>query len=233
MKIPYIKIPITDMSAYLAPYGTQTKGKIFQAVLDFGMYQTWPTLDLSPAEAQGYQAVQEIVEHEIKAYKKFCKEQKQKAQKLWKKMPSNDEAAALPPGQCQTNLKQEAKQELEAENNILPAAQPGAQAASGFWQNLPSPATLLERFAQQTAQRFEPSISSATQYQIWFKRNARCLRDILNFCCQDIPLALQTISICAIRLQKAGLTGGYEAVCRNLPEYYAQAQQERAHLKHD
>lgn len=50
MKIPYIKIPITDMAAYLAPCPPETKGKIFEAVLSFGMYQTWPDLALDPAQ---------------------------------------------------------------------------------------------------------------------------------------------------------------------------------------
>ena len=108
MKIPYIKIPITDMVAYLAPYPAETKGKIFEAVLSFGMYQTWPALALPSQAQQAYLIVQQMIEREVKSYQKFCKEQKSKAKKLWNKKQNNDEAAALPPRQCQS--KQETKQ---------------------------------------------------------------------------------------------------------------------------
>lgn len=81
MKIPYIKIPIADVSAYISSFSDEAKGKILQAVLDFGLYQEWADLELSEREKIGYAAVQEIVENEIKSYKKFCREQKNKAKK--------------------------------------------------------------------------------------------------------------------------------------------------------
>ena len=81
MKIPYIKIPIADVAAYLAPFNEAFKGRVFQAVLDFGLYQKWADLECSEREQVGYTAVKEIVENEIKSYKKFCKEQKQKIKK--------------------------------------------------------------------------------------------------------------------------------------------------------
>ena len=80
----------------------------------------------------------------------------------------------------------------------------------------------LQQFSNAVLSEFEEPMDDV-QKRIWFKRNARCLTDILNFCGKDIPLALATIGECADRLQRAGLSGGYEAVCRNLPEYYAEA----------
>ena len=47
MKIPYIKIPIADIYAYLAPLDDASKGRIFNAVLEFGLYQNWADLELS------------------------------------------------------------------------------------------------------------------------------------------------------------------------------------------
>ena len=114
MKIPYIKIPIADVSAYLAPFTVEVKGKIFQAVLDFGLYQEWADLELSDREQVGYAAVKEIVENEIKSYRKFCKEQKEKANKLWHKKQTHDEAVALPLRHNQTETK--TKQETELNN---------------------------------------------------------------------------------------------------------------------
>ena len=80
----------------------------------------------------------------------------------------------------------------------------------------------LQKFASEVAKRFEDPLDRV-QLGIWFKRNCRCLTDILNFCGKDIPLALETIGVCVERLEKAGLSGGYEAVLRNIPDYYTQA----------
>lgn len=83
--------------------------------------------------------------------------------------------------------------------------------------------TPLQEFSNAILAEFEEEMND-TQKGIWFKRNCRCLADILNFCGKNIPLAVHTVRVCVDRLDKAGLKGGYEAVCRNLPEYYAQAQ---------
>lgn len=71
--------------------------------------------------------------------------------------------------------------------------------------------------------RFEPPLDAAQQ-DVWFRRNCRCLKDILQFCHSDIPLALTTIDVCLKGMEKAGFTGGYEAVLRNITNYYTQAQ---------
>lgn len=87
----------------------------------------------------------------------------------------------------------------------------------------------LQEFSNQVIAEFE-DLQTDTQKAIWFKRNSRCLSDILNFCGKDIPLALETIRICAEKLAKAGYEGGYEAVCRNLSTYHRVAL-ERLKLK--
>lgn len=218
MKIPYIKIPIADVSAYLAPFSFEEKGKIFQAVLDFGLYQKWSDLELSERGQIGYAAVQEIVENEIKSYKKFCKEQKEKAKKMWGKKQNHDGAGALPPRHSQTET--ETKQETETDiKNILTSTAPKvADSKTKPKRELND----LQKFSNAVLERFEDPMDDV-QRGIWFRRNCRCLTDILNFCGKSIPLGLETISVCIDRLQKAGLSGGYEAVCRNLPEYMAQA----------
>lgn len=93
--------------------------------------------------------------------------------------------------------------------------------------SVPKPKQLndLQKFAKAVAERFEEPMDRV-QLGIWYKRNCRCLTDILNFCGKNIPLGLETISVCVRRLEKAGLSGGYEAVARNLPEYLAQAKKQ-------
>lgn len=81
----------------------------------------------------------------------------------------------------------------------------------------------LQKFSNAVIENFEAEVKTPDQKSVWFKRNCRCLRDILKFCGGDIPLAIETIDCCLIRLEKAGLSGGYEAVLRNIPDYYAEA----------
>lgn len=216
MKIPYIKIPIADVAAYLAPFGDTFKGRVFQAVLDFGLYQKWADLECNEREQIGYTAVKEIVENEIKSYKKFCREQKNKAKKMWDKKQNHDEAAAMPNPKftkCQTETETKAETDINKQHT--------ASLAAG--QVKPNPKlNKLQNFSNAVLAEFE-NLETKDQIAVWFKRNCRCLTDILRFCGGDIPTALETIRICVERLEKAGLTGGYEAVCRNLPEYYQAA----------
>ena len=85
--------------------------------------------------------------------------------------------------------------------------------------------TQLQLFANEVLKNFEPDVKTKDQRSIWYKRNCRCLTDILKFCERNIPLAIKTIDVCLERMQKAGYSCGYEAVCRNLPEYMSVAKE--------
>lgn len=142
MKIPYIKIPIADIAAYLAPFSIETKGQIFQAILDFGLYQEWSDLALPEREQIGYAAIKEIVENEIKSYKKFCKDQKEKAKKMWSQKQIHEEAVALPArhSQAETKTKQEA--ELDNTKKLYKKSEPEPKPTKpdlfeDFWQVYP------------------------------------------------------------------------------------------------
>ena len=98
------------------------------------------------------------------------------------------------------------------------------KAAEPEQENKPKPKKLnkLQEFSNAVIDQFE-NLENKDQIAVWFKRNCRCLTDILRFCGGDIQTAVETIRVCVERLEKAGLRGGYEAVCRNLPEYYQAA----------
>lgn len=80
----------------------------------------------------------------------------------------------------------------------------------------------LQEFSNRVIEHFE-DLKTDDQKAIWFKRNCRCLSDILKFCGGDIDVAVECIAVCVERLEKAGLKGGYEAVCRNITLYYDEA----------
>lgn len=252
MKIPYIKIPIADIYAYLAPLDNESKGQIFNAVLEFGLYQNWADLELTGAGQKSYTAVKEIVENETKNYKKFLKMQNEKIKKRWEKNKFSDGTAV-----CTRNNKAEAETETEAEtehNKLLTAqhscagqepeknkpekikTEPVKKSETplfGGEKFLKKKRELnqLQKFANEVLAQYEEPMDDV-QKGIWFKRNARCLTDILNFCGKDIPLAVATVGECVERLERAGLSGGYEAVCRNLPEYYAEAKK-KTEVEHE
>lgn len=228
MKIPYIKIPITDMAAYLAPCSAQAKGQILEAVLAFGMYQTWPELALDAAQQQAYQIVQKLIEREIKSYKKFCKEQKSKIQKYWAQTKNADDTTVLPARNNQTKQEQKQKQEQENNRTPIPPTGQGVQTSAFVCSNPtqdPKQQRLLE-FAEQVRLHYEAAVKTPEQSRIWLRQNRRHLRDIFEFCGRDTTLALRTIEKCVLRLKQAGLAGSYGAVCRNLPDYFAQAKAE-------
>lgn len=139
MKIPYIKIPITDVAAYIAPFSAAEKGLIFQAVLNFGLYQKWDDLELSQAALVGYSNVQEIVENEIKSYKKFCKEQKQKIKKFWQQNQKHDDTNVLPERNNQTKTETEYINNKETIQESKPQTKLTANeiAFEQFWQAFP------------------------------------------------------------------------------------------------
>ena len=152
-------------------------------------------------------------------------------QALLEKRQFSDGSTAILPVEPQKREKEEKekvtqKEKEEREKKILTA-----DCAAGLAHltaeptpipNLKPKLNKLQEFSNAVLANFENPMND-TQKGIWFKRNCRCLADILNYCGKDIPLALQTVRVCTERLEKAGFTGGYEAVCRNLPEYYQQA----------
>ena len=107
-----------------------------------------------------------------------------------------------------------------------------ADLAAGKALSKPKKLNDLQKFSNAVIENFEQNVQTPEQKRIWFRRNCRCLTDILNYCGKNIPLALGTIEACAARLQKANLSGGYEAVCRNLPEYMGQAQKDEMEVKY-
>ena len=116
------------------------------------------------------------------------------------------------------------KPEPENINTPIPPTSQGEQVSSFSQKELEK--TRLWAFANEVVKHYEASVQTEEQKAIWFHKNRRQLRDIFEFCGKDTTLALRTILKCIERLKGAGLSGGYAAVCRNLPDYYTQAKQE-------
>ncbi len=234
MKIPYIKLYTADLlaaSRNLTPQqiGEAVLGICEQAFENDTLYQPQ-----NGREKTLFDMLNHWKEESLQNYKQNRKVAKKASHMRWQKTQVSDGASSIgnpnATAKCQTETKTETETETktdtetETEKNISLTAQ-DEPAQGERVSSLSSPKTTLHRFAAEVLEHFEPPLN-AVQQEIWFKRNARCLRDILQFCKENIPLALQTVSVCATRLARGGVTGGYEAVCRNLPEYMLKAQQE-------
>lgn len=86
----------------------------------------------------------------------------------------------------------------------------------------------LKAFAGKVALKFE-SFENQAQKNVWFYRNYKNLRDILAYSGSE-QMGLLTIQACAEMLEAKGYSGGYGAVCRNLPLYYEKAKRMRSHV---
>ena len=86
----------------------------------------------------------------------------------------------------------------------------------------------LRAFADKVALKFE-SFENQAQKNVWFYRNYKNLRDILDYGGSE-QMGLLTIQACAEMLEAKGYSGGYGAVCRNLPLYYEKAKRMRSHV---
>ena len=234
MKIPYIKLYTADLLAASRNLTAQQIGEAMLGLCESAFENDTAYVPQTAREETFFEMLLHWKEESLQALEQNKKKMKKARSMRWAKKENtvgqslkNNTQAAIPQ---HTETKTETKPytETKTENiNILTAQADAAQTKSALSQEKKEPPkTLLEQFSKQVLEHFESAVQTPEQKHIWFKRNCRCLSDILNFCNRDITLALQTIRVCILRLKKAGLSGGYEAVCRNLPEYMAQAQQE-------
>ena len=220
MKIPYIKIYTADLLAKTRRLSPQEIGEAVIAACEIAFEGS---TDYKPAQANA-QAFFNMLNDWTAESKDALKAQhvraKKGAQARWQKSEVLDGAQAFTKEmpkqsicQCQTETETETETDINKQHT--------ASLAAG--QLKPNPKlNKLQNFSNAVLAEFE-NLETKDQIAVWFKRNCRCLTDILRFCGGDIKTAVETIRVCVERLEKAGLTGGYEAVCRNLPEYYQAA----------
>jgi len=229
MKIPYIKLYTADL---LAASRNLTAQQIGEAVLGLceSAFENDTAYDPQTAREEAFFDMLLRWKDESKtAWQQNKRLARKAAHTRWKKQAlsvgASSICAANANHKCQTDTDTETETETENNSLIVPLSEgPEKKEISLEEKQIPLPA----EFVDQVLARFEKSVQTPKQRHIFVKNNASNLKDILEFCDHDIPLALQTISVCARRLQKGGVTGGYTAVCRNLPEYYEKAKAELA-----
>lgn len=210
-------------------------GVLFKSILKYAANGTSATLEDSAVDIV-FEVVRQDIDYTSAKYADVCKKRKEAVQKRWEEKQKNRKNTNVCKSiQKDTNAYKRVHNDNDVDNDndihtsintcennnkLLTAPK-----VAGSVQQKPKQLNDLQKFAKAVAERFEEPMDKV-QLGIWYKRNCRCLTDILNFCGKNIPLGLETISVCVRRLEKAGLSGGYEAVARNLPEYLAQAKKQ-------
>ncbi len=240
MKIPYVKIYTADL---LATSRKLTPEQIGQAILGL-CEQAFENETAYQPQSQAEQALFDMLvswkQESIAALKQKKNAGRSGAKKRWQKEREkaelSDGSTAIPSAISEKREKEEKEKVIQKEKEVkekkILTADPAAGLAHLTAELKPEPTMKpklnnLQKFSNAVIAEFE-ELETKDQIAVWFKRNARCLSDILRFCGGDIPTALATIRVCVERLEKAGLRGGYEAVCRLLPEYYQEAKKRLA-----
>lgn len=236
MKIPYVKIYTADLLAKSRKLSPEQIGRAVLGLCEQAFENETQYVPQDPAEQAFFAMLLDWKQESIAALKQKKSAGQNGAKKRWQNVRQKVELSDGSTAISSANGRQIQKQR---QNNITTYCEPAAAVLKKCRGNdngndktaNSRPAhgetgarvkTPLQCFSNAVLAEFE-SLETKDQIAVWFKRNCRCLTDILRFCGGDIPTALETIRVCVERLEKAGLTGGYEAVCRNLPEYYQAA----------
>lgn len=222
MKIPYVKIYTADILAKTRKLTPEQIGRAVVGICEQAFENQTDYAPKTDAEKALFDMLIGWKNESVSALKQKKKAGRLGAQKTNEKRKLLDGGTAAMPAVGTPERQTETDTDTETDINKLPTADHAAGQVN------PKPKlNKLQEFSNAVLAEFE-ELETKDQIAVWFKRNARCLSDILRFCGGDIPTALATIRICVERLEKAGLTGGYEAVCRLLPEYYQEAKKRLA-----
>lgn len=221
MKIPYIKIYTADLLAKTRRLTAEQIGEALIGVCEQAFDNETQYEPKNDAERAFYTTLLEWKNESVSALKQKKLAGKNGAKKRWQEKQLSDGSNAISTANSTKVWQTETETDTETEKNIYTAVKP-----QGLLEPKPKPKkelNNLQKFAVQVLEHFEPDVKTKDQKSVWYKRNCRCLSDILKFCEQNIPLAVKAIDVCLERMDKAGFSCGYEAVVRNIPEYYSVA----------
>jgi len=216
----------TRLSAVIAKLSDKQAGLLFKSIMNYAASGTVANFE-DNAVSILFEIVKQDIDYAAQKYAETCQKRAESGRLGGR--PKDQKAKKANESKCFFEKANESKQkhidiDVDIDNDVdklqlLTAADAAEQAEKS---SKPRKLNNLQQFSNRVIEEFE-DLKTDGQKEVWFRRNCRCLSDILKFCGGDIDVALECISVCVKRLEKAGLTGGYEAVCRNLPLYYDEA----------
>lgn len=222
----------TKLEAPVSKLSDKQAGVLFKSILKYAKNGTVATFEDSAVDIT-FEIVRQDIDYTSAKYADVCRKRKEAIEKRWaNKQKNRKNTKVYKCIQNDTNAYKRIHNDNDVDNDndmscydINKQQLLTAPKAAETPQNKPKQLNQLQLFAEEVIKNFEPDVQTKDQKSIWYKRNCRCLSDIFRFCGKNIPLALKTIDTCLERMAKAGYSCGYEAVCRNLPEYMAVAKQ--------
>lgn len=207
----------TSLAPIVSKLSDKQAGSLFKAVLNYMAGNGCPEGLNDDAVAMAWDFIKQDLDYNTEKYSEIVQKRKAAAAQRWNAKNANAYFAM----HNDNVVVNDVVVNKQHDNNKLLTSAPSAPAKP---KSKPKKElNNLQKFSNAVIENFEAEVKTDAQKEVWFKRNCRCLSDILNFCGGDIPLAVETIDCCLIRLEKKGYQCGYEAVCRNLPDYYAEA----------
>ncbi len=230
MKLPYIKLYTADLLAASRNLTLEQIGAGVMGVCELAFENDTAYTPQTAREIAFFEMLTRWKEESLQSVQLKKKAGRKGGKRTQQKKKEIDESTACLCASNTPNKHTDTDTNTETENITpippVPLAAQGESVCPGDSQKNRIHSLRLLAFANQVLTHYETNIKTDIQKSIWLRKNRRHLRDIFNFCGADITLALRTIRVCILRLKQAGLTGGYGAVCRHLPDYAAQAQKE-------
>ena len=216
----------TRLNAVVSKLSDKQAGVLFKSILDYVANSTVANFEDS-AVSIAFEFVRQDIDYAAQKYAETCAKRAESGKLGGRPKKANESKKS----KCFFEKANESKQkhneyDVDVDNDVDNKQQllTADKAAEPKKTTKPKrELNNLQKFSNEVLANFEPEVTSDAQKAVWFRRNCRCLTDILQFCGGNIDLALGCIYVCGTRLQKANLRGGYEAVCRNLPDYFAEA----------
>lgn len=206
----------------VAKLSDKQAGVLFKAIFRYVAAHEKPESLNDSAVVMAFDFICQDLDYNAARYAEVCQKRKEAINKRWHGIEKNTNLY----NSLHNEVDNEVDVEVEVENENINTFTAQPRAAQGVSTFLTNPKTPLQRFALRVLEHFEPHVKTMDQKIVWFKRHCRELRDILRFCGENITLALQTIDVCLTQMEKSGLSCGYAGVLRNIPEYYAKAQEQ-------
>lgn len=213
----------TKLNAIVAKLSDKQAGVLFKGILNYAANGAFANFEDSSVDIV-FEMVRQDIDYAAQKYAETCAKRAESGRLGGRPKKAKESKKS----KCFFEKANESKQkhnddDVDNDDDIKQQLLTAPKSAESNQDKPKRELNALQKFSNAVIENFEAEVKTPDQKSVWFKRNCRCLRDILKFCGGDIDLAVETIDCCLIRLEKAGLTGGYEAVCRNLPDYYAEA----------
>lgn len=215
----YLKFFGRDLFIFTIGLKKSEKAALFDAIIHLNMYGFWPEnikklCEKSKNFSKNFAKIDELFSKSLKNYEKTCERNAQNARK--KSLKNKENSNPLANHSFNTETEKETETDIYKQHTTAPKS-----AGS-------KPKSVIQQFSNRMLENFEPNIDSKDpgKVGVWYRANCKYFSEILKYCNNDLDLAEGCVYACVTKLEKLGLTGGYAAVVRHLPEYYTEAKKQ-------